>query len=173
MEQAIKTAFPLHRVFDYSSKNDKAIPIILSMCVSDPKIIVYIRKNINNQQYFNLLDQSESTRQFADPRPILELVINSDNYVGFRDDSIDITSKIRDIGKNLIDNDECTICMSKQDHTLPMHICSHCSNRICMNCLGELVKSQIFNGKGQKDHDTGIIHFECPSCKKSIDIKLR
>lgn len=173
MEEAIRTAFPQHRVLDYSNKNDNAIPIILRMCASDPKIIVYIKKNYNNQQYFRLLDESESTRQFADPRPILELIINSDNYVGFRDDSMNISHKIRDIGKNLIDNDACTICMNKQDNNLSMHICSHCSNRICMNCIGELLKSQILNGKAQKNHDSGIIHFECPSCKKFIDIQLR
>ncbi len=171
MEQQLKDAFPSYRIFDYSDKITRALPIIISLCKENKNFIVYIKKHEHNKEYFESLDQIEKQNQFNDPRPLIEIVLNSDNYVGFKKTDIPLDKKIRDIKKILLDDESCTICFKEKNEALQMLICAHCSNSMCMGCFHDLALSQLTNGKATKNFDTGIVSFECPSCRQSIEMK--
>jgi hypothetical protein len=166
MYQAIKDTFTNYQVLDCTGKKDDAIQTILNLCVRNKNIIIYIKRQNHNQQYFRLLEEIEKQKKFYDPKPLLELVLNSDNYLGFREGTITIEKKIRDVRKSLLNDDECAICMEKKSESLQFFICIHCSNSTCMKCLGEHIKTQVLNGKATKDFSTGKIQFECASCRQ-------
>ncbi len=171
MEQLLKDSFPSYRIFDYSNKPDYAINIIINICKKNNNFIVYIKKHEHNKNYFEALDHIEKQNQFNDPRSLIEIVLNSDNYVGFKSDDIPFDKKIRDIKKILLDDESCSICFKEKNEALQMLICSHCSNCMCMKCFNDLALSQLTNGKATKNFATGVVSFECPSCRQSIEMK--
>lgn len=170
MEQLIASTFTNYRVIDCTNKNDDAIETIVKLCHANKNIIVYIKRHESNQRYFRFLELLEKQKQFYDPKPLVELVLNSDNYVGFREGDITVEKKIRDIRKSLLNDEECSICMEKKSESVTIFICKHCSNSTCMNCLGLMIVNQVKDGKATKDLSTEIIHFECASCRQSNDI---
>ncbi len=172
MQQAIRDAFPEYRVIDCSTKGNEAIVTILKLCMANKNLIVYIRKHEHNQNYFDFLDSQERLKQFHDPRPLLEIVLNLDNFVGFRDDTFPIENKIRDIRKNLLDDDACALCFEKKSETNQIHICGSCSHSMCITCLTSLVRSQIDNGKAIKNYSTGKIEFKCPTCNQVLNATI-
>jgi hypothetical protein len=166
MEQVIKDTFIDYRVIDCTNKNNDAINTIVKLCHANKNIIVYIKRHENNQKYFQFIEMMEKQQEFHDPKPLVELVLNLDNYVGFRESNITIDKKIRDIRKSLLDDDECSICMEKKSESTRLFVCANCSNSTCMKCLGEHIKSQVIDGKATKDFITGKIYFECASCRQ-------
>lgn len=171
MEEVLKETFENYYVYDYSNKNNNAIPTILRLCANNKNIIVYIKRHSENEEYFKTLEEIDKHNQFYDPRPILELVINSDNYVGFRED-MSIDKKIRNIRKNLLDDDACAICMEKKTELRQFFICKSCTNSVCMECLIEDIKNQIMVGKATKEQNSNKISFICASCRQPNHIKL-
>lgn len=166
MEQALKKTFPKFRVFDYSIKKNDAIKTILHLCATTPDIIVYIKKNENNSDYFHFLDQMDSLKQFNDPKPLEEIIINSDNYFGFKE-SIPLLTKMRHIRKNLIDNQSCIVCFCEQTEILRFNNCVECTSPTCMECLSKYCIKNIEDGKASKDSD-GNLNFECMICKHTF-----
>ena len=172
MEQALKDTFSKYRILDCTNKNDDAIETIVKLCHANKNYIVYIKRHEQNQKYFRFLELLESQKQFYDPKPILELVLNSDNYLGFRESDFTIERKIRDIRKSLIDNEECTVCMENKSESVHLYVCPSCSNSTCMSCLGKYIKTQVLDGKATHDPETNKVYFECASCRKQNDITI-
>lgn len=170
MERVLKETFTNYKVLDCTDKNDSAIETIVKMCHTNKNIIVYIKRHELNQGYFRFLEFMERQKQFYDPKPLVELVLNSDNYVGFREGNMSIEKKIRDIRKSLFDEHECSICMDKKSDSVNLFICGNCSNSTCMNCLGEHIKTQVLNGKASHDPENGKVFFECATCRQSNSI---
>ncbi len=172
MEQALKDTFTNYRILNCTDKNDDAIDTIVKLCHSNKNLIVYIRRHEDNQRYFRFLEIMEQRNQFYDPNPIIELVLNLDNYVGFRESDAQIEHKIRDVRKSLIDDEECTVCMEKKSETISLYICPHCSNSTCMNCLGGYIKTQVLDGNATHNSSNNKVYFKCASCRKTNDITL-
>jgi hypothetical protein len=97
--------------------------------------------------------------------------LNSDNYVGFKSLDVPMDKKIRDVQKVLLDDESCAICFKEKDEALQMLICAKCSNSMCMDCFKTLAITQLSNGKATKNFTTGVVSFECPTCRNSIEMK--
>ena len=151
MFELIKNRFSKYKILDVSGKRMEAIPTILQLAHRNLNYILYIEK--------------EQTRSLInDPSSIKILVFNSDNYVAFRENyEINDTTIIRHIERNLLTNENCTICMGEKS-SIDVFSCSHCNAPMCQTCMYSLLEHTVIS---KPENLTGprSMNVQCPSCK--------
>ena len=127
MFELIKNRFSKYKILDVSGKRMEAIPTILQLAHRNLNYILYMEKNENNAKYFEYIEKEQTRSLINDPSSIKILVFNSDNYVAFRENyEINDTTIIRHIERNLLTNENCTICMGEKS-SIVVFSCSHCN----------------------------------------------
>lgn len=150
--ELLKNKYPQYQINDSSNRNLIEILKIINICVNCSNIIVYLKKNNVNKDYFNLIENLEKSQGVIDPNPIATIIINKDNYVYVRNNENNLIKILRCIDKNLLGNDSCCICMESKSKNIYFKTCNECQTPICKVCI------------------TKINELNCPCCKNDLNI---
>lgn len=150
--ELLKKNYPQYKINDSSNRNLFEIRKITNICINNPNIIVYLKKNNINENYFNLVECIEKSQNVIDNVPIDIIIINKDNYVYVRKNENNFIKILRCIDKNLLGNDSCCVCMESKSNNLHFVSCNECQTPTCKNCIQKLNE------------------LNCPCCKKELDI---
>lgn len=150
--ELLKNNYPQYKINDSSDRNLAQIYKITNICKKCADIIVYLKRNKINEQYFNFVEMFEKSEKNIDTNPIDTIIINKDNYIYIRKNEKNPIKILRCIDKNLLDNDSCCICMESKSYNLHFMNCSECQTPICNLCLNKINEPL------------------CPCCKSDLNI---
>lgn len=147
-----------YKIYDFSNKNFKQLCKCVELCQKIKNIIIYIERNLENEDFFQLhenINCSENKSYFR-----TEIIIfHKDNYIDFTEKNYTNESDKRDkrlmIMKNLLENNGCAICFEENVSVTP---CEKCITSFCFQCLEKYFKS--------------INSCKCPLCKENMNVQI-
>lgn len=149
--EMLKNNYTTYKINDSSDRDTIQIMKICDICIANPDIIVYVKKNDKNKLYFEVIEGFEKSNGIYDSNPIEIILINKDNYLYIRKNETNINNIMRSINKNLLNCVECCVCYEPKENIKHI-LCNKCQTPLCVKCLPKL------NPK------------ICPQCK--IDLKV-
>jgi len=150
----LKDNYSQYKINDSSNRNLTQIQKINEICMNNPNLIVYLKRNNINNEYFNFIEFIEKLTGVIDDGLIDTIIINRDNYIYVREYEKNPTKILRCINNNLLGNDECCVCYESKSKTQKHHICEECQIPLCYKCLVKIDKKI------------------CPCCKNNLQISI-
>jgi hypothetical protein len=146
---------PHYKVLNYSDKSKKEISNVIKFCVSNNKVIVFIKRTNTNVAYFKRVEAHENTTHKVEK--ITSIFLNKDNYYYFTDNKSYVKNDGRlQFVKKAINNENicCYLCHKMFEGYKTGLSCNKCGNVLCNECL---LKSEVINSK-----------LKCPVCNENI-----
>ena len=154
----LKEHFPTYKINDASNASIQGLLTIAKICNVRYGIIVYIKRNEKNEEYFKMAELNEKIKNnVLDEEEINEILISMDNYVYFRTSYTNDIDKIRHIRKNLIIDPHCSICYSEKTYENPHFNCEVCNSSYCYDCIFKSFKNYKF----------------CPCCRADLSKQIK
>ena len=121
-----------YKISNGSNKNEYEIAIIMEICKKIPEVIVVIKRNKKNNNFFNILEKSIFLK-YKIKKNIELLLLNKDNYNRFLLKDIENKKIFLTLIKNkLLIEDECIVCYENE---INLENCNKCCSSICFECL--------------------------------------
>lgn len=146
----LKENFKKHRITNKSDSSVEELGKICNICENNKNVhdvLVYIKRNENNEIYFKGIEMCEKRKGSLSNDKIELVIINKDNYVYFREGLYDETTIILMIKKSLLDEETCVICYENGNNNIAKIVCETCCSSVCKRCIFNLMKT------------------ECPTCR--------
>ena len=150
--ELLKNNYSQYKITDSSNRDLKQIYKITEICKNNPNIMVYIKRNQINNQYFEIVEMMDRINGINDPEPIETIILNKDNYVYVKKTEQDPIKVLRCINKNLITDEECCVCYEKKSSNKKLFLCTTCQIPICVECTRQITNKS------------------CPHCKNVFEI---
>ena len=161
METLLKSAFPRHRIYNASDKDDKEREFIIQLCIKIENILMYVVRNDNNEQFFKKYELKHSNTRIG------FLFFNKDDYMFFPDYTY--YQQTKQIGnKSMVltlkrfvngEANKCCVCYDEFE-IKNLVFCGQCGLQICKKCLFSYVSKA--NGD-----------VVCPVCKTFVFAKVQ
>ena len=152
--------FPTYKVNDASDRTKEEMEIIITLCHKIPNLIVFMKRNGKNDEYFEEYDKN-----FNLERGIKILFYNKDDFIYFeRDDDNEIEGAVRFLRRFINGENVCVICYEQFDGTKRNLLsCTKCGEGCCIKCINNMLKTEL-----DKFEKVDIL---CPVCRSSSMVR--
>lgn len=128
MEQKLKLLLPEFNINNSSNRHTHELIKITKMCHKIDKLLVFIERNKNNNEYFKATEILQNTTD------INLIFLNKDDiYYYYIENSNDLNKTIMSLKRKLHNETECVVCM--ENCINDYYICSKCGHQIHILCF--------------------------------------
>ena len=133
IEQILKTQFPNYMINNASNRYSYELEKITELCSKIDKILVFIKRNDNNEDYFKFTEEYQNTEK------INVIFLNKDDiYYYYINNEENIGKTIMSLKRHLLKETDCIICMEKCTNNFIS--CSQCGNFTHEKCFEQCSK---------------------------------
>ena len=125
MEHKLKNALPNYTINNASKRSCEEIMKITELCYKKDNLLVFIERNQNNEDYFEITEFAQNTEK------INLIFLNKDDVYFYYIENIDIA--IMSLKRKLYNETDCVVCMEQCIDNF--YICSKCGHQIHSVCF--------------------------------------
>ena len=146
----LKKHFPKYRINNASERSKDELIKILSLCEVISNLIIYIRRNEKNDEFFKECEITQDIKNIS-----TAYHCKKGDMCFTKKDNENVESNILCFKRAIEDGFECIICYKNTD--MEMFYCSVCGSQCCYKCTFNMLKTKL---------NDNILY--CPICRTGV-----